>query len=269
MEAMEQLYRPFFERVYHVPLPSSDEMIEPILAVAGQLAPMAVDGPTLLNDALARGKKLLAEGAQGILLDVDFGTYPYVTSSNPSPGGVCCGLGVGPTRITRIIGVIKAYTTRVGEGPMPTEFEREFGDAFREWAGEFGATTGRPRRCGWFDVPAVRRSLQLADASELALTNLDQLDRLDEIKICVEYESAGKRVGMFPFGVERSEELKPVYETLPGWRRSIQEAAVFEELPPQARAYIQRLEHLLGVTIATVSVGPRRAKTIRRQGSFF
>ena len=268
MTALYEHYAPYFEHIYHEETPALNEMLDPILAIAGELAPLSIDGPTMINDALDAGKKVLAEGAQGILLDIDFGTYPFVTSSSPSPGGVCCGLGVAPTRINQIVGVVKAYTTRVGEGPMPTEFEPVFGDAFRKWANEFGATTGRPRRCGWFDVPAVRRSIQLADLTELAVTNLDQYDTLEELKICVGYQYKGKRVDIMPFGLENGE-AEPILESMPGWKSSTVGITNYDDLPAQARNYLQRLEELLGRRIATVSVGPRRMMTIRRDETYF
>jgi adenylosuccinate synthase len=269
MIAMGEHYEPFFKHIYKEELPSIDEMIAPVLAIADELAPLAIDGPTMVNDALNDNKKVLAEGAQGILLDVDFGTYPYVTSSNPSPGGVCTGLGVGPTKISRIIGVMKAYTTRVGEGPMATEFEKEFGDKFRNWAGEFGATTGRPRRCGWFDAPALRRTVQVSGATEIAVTNLDQFDTLEEIQICTAYIYNGKRIEIFPFGIDKDDKIEAIYETMPGWKTSTKEITEYEDLPSEARAYLRRLEQLLGVNIATISVGPKRLTTIRRQSVFF
>lgn len=268
IEAMAEHYRPYFQHIYREDLPTVNELVEPVMAVAGELAPLAIDGPTMVNDALEGGKKVLAEGAQGILLDIDFGTYPFVTSSNPSPGGVCSGLGVGPTRINRIVGVIKAYTTRVGSGPMPTEFEPVFGDAFRKWANEFGATTGRPRRCGWFDAPAVRRSIQIGDISEIAVTNLDQFDKLEELQICVAYEYKGKKLDKMPFGIEDGQ-AKPVYESMPGWNSSTNGVTEYQNLPAQARDYLERLEELLGRPVSTVSVGPGREMTIRRQDRFF
>ncbi len=268
MEALYEHYRPFFEHIYHEQFPAVEEMIQPVLDVAAELAPLCIDGPSMLNDALEAGKKVLAEGAQGILLDIDFGTYPFVTSSSPSPGGVCCGLGVGPTRISKIVGVIKAYATRVGSGPMPTEFEPVFGDAFRKWANEFGATTGRPRRCGWFDLPAVRRSIQIGDITEIAVTNLDQYDRLDELKICVGYEFEGRRVDIMPIGLEDGQ-ATPIYESMPGWNSSTAGARQYTDLPANARAYLERLEELMGRPIRTVSVGAGRMMTIRRQDQFF
>ncbi len=269
LKEMAQHYKPFFEHIYHEELPSIDELADPVLNVADMLSQLCADGPAMANAALDAGKNVLAEGAQGILLDVDFGTYPFVTSSNPSPGGVCTGLGVGPTRIGKIIGVMKAYSTRVGEGPLPTEFEREFGDRFREWAGEFGATTGRPRRCGWFDAVAVRRSIQVAAADEMAITNLDQLDTLDEIRLCVGYLRRGERVDVFPFDLSKDETVEPVYETVPGWKARTRDAKRFEDLPANARRYIDRLEHAIGVEIGTVSIGPDRDHTIRRKGAYF
>ena len=164
--------------------------------------------------------------------------------------------------------MIKAYTTRVGSGPMPTEFEPVFGDKFRKWANEFGATTGRPRRCGWFDVPAVRRSIQIGDVTEIAVTNLDQYDRLEQLQICVGYEYQGRRVDIMPFGIEDGQ-VTPIYESIPGWNSSTEQAKEYEDLPAKAQAYIERLEELMDRPIRTISVGPGRLMTIRRQEQYF
>jgi adenylosuccinate synthase len=192
-----------------------------------------------------------------------------VTSSNPSPGGVCTGLGISPTKITKIIGVVKAYTTRVGEGPLPTELKAEEGDNLRKLGAEFGATTGRPRRCGWFDANVVRRSVQIAGVSEIALTKLDVLDSLANISICTHYELKGEKTDLFPFGIDSQNDYKPVYEEVAGWQSPIDQIKDYDALPDNARLYIERLSQLLNVEIKTISVGAERGKLIRKESRFF
>jgi adenylosuccinate synthase len=246
-----------------------DDVVEEVWQVRDEIYPLLVDGVTLVNDTLNAGKKVLAEGAQGILLDVDFGTYPFVTSSSPSPGGVCTGLGVCPQLVTKSVGVVKAYSTRVGAGPFITELDNEQGDQLREWGGEYGSTTGRSRRCGWFDCVPLRRSLQLGGISNIALMKLDVLDKLDEIKVCTHYLINGKKVDLLPFGLEPDDDVKPVYETLPGWKSSVTEATSFDQLPSEAKEYIKALEGYLNVSMDFISVGPDRRQTIFRNGGLF
>jgi len=246
-----------------------DDVVEEVWQVRDEIYPLLVDGVTLVNDTLNAGKKVLAEGAQGILLDVDFGTYPFVTSSSPSPGGVCTGLGVCPQLVTKSVGVVKAYSTRVGAGPFITELDNEQGDQLREWGGEYGSTTGRSRRCGWFDCVPLRRSLQLGGISNIALMKLDVLDKLDEIKVCTHYLINGKKVELLPFGLEPDDDVKPVYETLPGWKSSVTEATSFDQLPSEATEYIKALEGYLDVSMDFISVGPDRRQTIFRNGGLF
>lgn len=215
-----------------------------------------------LNSAIRRNKKILAEGAQGALLDIDHGTYPYVTSSNPTSGGACTGLGIPPTAITKITGIVKAYTTRVGNGPFPTELTGSDADRLREWGNEYGATTGRPRRCGWFDAVLLRYSARINGIEEMALTKLDVLSHLDEIPICVEYRVNGKILKTFPTDETRLQAVEPVYESLPGWKESLSEVKEYSRLPEKAKRYIGRLEELVGIPARIISVGARRDQTV-------
>ncbi len=230
---------------------------------AAIVQPFVTDGVTLINEAARAGKKILCEGAQGVMLDVDFGTYPYVTSSNPSTGGVSTGLGIPPTQINYIYGVCKAYTTRVGAGPFPTEFEEVFGAHVRDLGNEYGATTGRPRRCGWFDAVVVRRAVQISGVQQMLITKLDILDTLDELKICYAYRWEGREVSLFPFGLTCEDKVEPLYETLPGWKTSLVNATTIDDLPAAARKYLDRLEELVGIPVAAVSVGPNRNQVIQ------
>lgn len=224
--------------------------------------PYIKDISVLLNKAIAEGKNILLEGAQGTLLDVDHGTYPYVTSSNPVAGGACIGVGMGPTRITSVIGVMKAYTTRVGYGPFPTELSGKEGEYFREVGQEYGATTGRPRRCGWFDAVVARYAVRINGIDKLAITKLDVLDQLKEIKICTAYEHKGKIIKEFPSEMNILKEIKPIYETLPGWETDTTGIKSYDELPENAKNYLNRISELTGAKIAIVSVGQARSQTI-------
>jgi adenylosuccinate synthase len=259
---------PFYQHVfasYGEDMWTVDDVVDEVWQSRDELLPLIVDGVTLINDQLKAGKHVLAEGAQGILLDVDFGTYPFVTSSNPSPGGVCTGLGVSPRAVTEVAGVVKAYSTRVGSGPFPTEISGDLGEKIRTWGGEFGATTGRARRCGWFDCPALRRSLQIGGITSLALMKLDVLSNLDEILVCTHYEIDGQRVDLMPFGLDLETEVKPVYQSFPGWKTDITKAKTMEDLPKEARDYIAALEELTGTRMDMISVGPDRCETITRR----
>ncbi|HTY57627.1 MAG TPA: adenylosuccinate synthase [Bacteroidota bacterium] len=227
-----------------------------------QIDEYVTDTASYLNSAIAAGKRIIAEGAQGALLDVDHGTYPYVTSSNPTSGGACTGLGIPPTAIDDIVGVVKAYSTRVGNGPFPTELLDATGERLRALGHEFGSTTGRPRRCGWFDAVALKYSAMVNGIRRIAVTKLDVLDEFDAINVCVAYEAGGKRLRSFPTDAKTLEKIVPVYETLPGWRTSIAGAKSPGELPARARAYIQTLERITGTKVWLVSVGPRRDQTI-------
>ncbi len=263
-------YQPLFKHVYDESLPTTDELLDQVWTVQPLVAPLLCDSVAVVNQYLRENKRVLAEGAQGVMLDIDFGTYPYVTSSNPSTGGVCTGLGVAPQRIDEVLGVVKAYTTRVGEGPFPTELDNALGETIREAGGEFGATTGRPRRCGWFDAAVVRRSIEVTGVTKVALTKLDVLDGLDRIELCTHYEGPdGRRLEHIPLDQELLAQCRPVYEEAEGWQSVTAECRDYHDLPLQAQKYVGRIEELLGVDIPIVSVGARRKLTILRQSSFF
>ena len=225
-------------------------------------APHVVDCTRTIHEAARARKNILFEGAQGTLLDLDHGTYPYVTSSNPVSGGACIGAGVGPTLIDRVIGVAKAYTTRVGEGPFPTELEGSLNDHLCDRGGEYGTTTGRRRRCGWFDGVIGRYAVQVNGLDCLAITKLDVLDELDAIQVCVAYELEGERIEHFPSSAEDFARCRPIFETLPGWQCSTAHCRSLEELPATARTYLRFLAELMEVPIAIVSLGAQREQTI-------
>ncbi|MCF8241137.1 MAG: adenylosuccinate synthase [Melioribacteraceae bacterium] len=220
------------------------------------------DVPTFLNNAIHEGKSILFEGAQGALLDVDHGTYPYVTSSNPTSGGACIGTGVPPTKITSIIGIVKAYTTRVGLGPFPTELLDEDGENLRDWGAEYGATTGRPRRCGWYDAFLVNYSRLINGIERVALTKLDVLSKFKEIKVCVGYEHNGKMLKYFPTDLIRLNEAKPIFEILPGWQKDITGVQNYDDLPSETKNYLGFISEKSGFEISIISVGPKRSQTI-------
>jgi adenylosuccinate synthase len=226
------------------------------------------DTSLALSKSLRAGKKLLFEGAQGTLLDVDHGTYPYVTSSSTCAGGACTGTGLSPRQIHEIIGISKAYVTRVGGGPFPTELLDETGEKLRQVGGEFGATTGRPRRCGWFDAMVIRYAVRVNGLTGIALTKLDVLSGFDTIKVCTGYRFEGQMVEDLPSKLEVFEKCEPVYEELPGWQTDITGIRSFQELPGTARSYVKRLEELAGCPIVMVSVGPRRDQTISIRNPF-
>jgi adenylosuccinate synthase len=265
----EELLRRAAERVNRkLTLADSSETVDADLLVADvmgfreRLLALMVDTGRVIHDALKDGSRVLLEGAQGALLDVDHGTYPYVTSSNTTSGGAALGVGIGPTAIDDVIGVVKAYTTRVGEGPLPTELPSPLQERVRELGGEFGATTGRPRRCGWFDAVVVRYAARVNGLTGLAVTKLDVLDTLDELNIATTYLSGGQVLDDFPGDLALLEEAEAQYETLPGWKTNTGGARRWEDLPPQAHAYLRRLEELTGVPIWYVSVGTRRDQII-------
>jgi adenylosuccinate synthase len=230
--------------------------------LAPRLLPLAVDAGRVVYDALQRGDSVLLEGAQGALLDVDHGTYPYVTSSNTTAGGAAVGAGIGPTAIDAVLGVVKAYTTRVGNGPLPTEAEPATAERIRTLGGEFGATTGRPRRCGWFDAVVVRYAVRVNGLSGLAVTKLDVLDSFAEIPVGVGYRLDGEALDGMPADLERMDRVEPVYETLPGWQKPTSEARRLADLPAAARAYVDRLQDLSHAPIRYVSVGTHRDQII-------
>ncbi len=227
-----------------------------------KIDPYITDTALYLQKALRENKAVLAEGAQGALLDIDHGTYPFVTSSNPTSGGACTGLGIPPTAITSVLGVVKAYSTRVGNGPFPTELKDATGDTLREAGGEYGATTGRPRRCGWFDTLALRHSVMINGIKKIAITKLDVLDNFEGIKVCIGYEHQGKLLKTFRTDVSTLESLVPVYETFPGWKTRTADVKSYDRLPANARRYIEAIGSLTGTEVHMVSVGARRDQTL-------
>jgi adenylosuccinate synthase len=240
--------------------PSASEITATLLAHAERLRPYVADGARRAGDAIARGAKVLLEGAQGTMLDIDYGTYPFVTSSSATSGGACTGGGVGPTRIERVIGICKAYATRVGGGPFPTELHGEAGEALRQAGAEFGATTGRPRRCGWLDLPALRFAARVNGMTSIAMTKLDVLTGMPELQLATGYRLDGEVIDEPPFeGLER---VEPIYETHAGWTEDVTHCRTLEELPTNARKYLARIEELVGCPIGIVSVGPDREQTI-------
>ena len=249
--------------LYGEPPLSFEELHARYRGYAQRLAPHVVHGSRFLRDALAAGRRILFEGAQGTLLDLDHGTYPYVTSSNATAGGACTGAGVPPTAIDEVLGVVKAYTTRVGEGPFPTEFSAGLMEQIRTRGKEFGATTGRPRRCGWFDAVLARHAIWVNGCDAIAVTKLDVLDEMAQIQICVGYRIGGRTVSEFPSDTEALFRCEPVYETLPGWQAPTSSAAVVRELPGAAQRYLKRLEALLGVRICLISTGSKREQVLR------
>src|SRR2546421_6837776 len=238
-----------------------DEVHRAYLAAGEKLRPFVTNTVVYLHRAIERGKGILFEGAQGTFLDIDHGTYPYVTSSNTTAGGACTGTGVAPHRMDRVVGVMKAYTTRVGEGPLPTE-DRHLADMLHSLGREFGATTGRARRCGWFDAVATRYAAMINGIDELAITNLDGLDQVDPIRICVGYRLNGKRLEVPPCDSAQWNHCEQIYETMPGWSEPTRSARKFSDLPKRARDYLNRISALTGAKLTIVSVGPTRAETI-------
>src|SRR5215468_2386717 len=236
---------------------------------ADRIRPMVCDTAVLLNDAIRAGKSVLFEGAQGTMLDIDHGTYPFVTSSSASAGGACTGTGVAPTRIDGVLGVSKAYITRVGGGPFPTEALDETGELIRKRGGEFGAVTGRPRRCGWFDVPLLRYTATINGFDSLIVTKLDVLDEFEQIRVCTGYRLDGREICGMPATVAEIERVEPVYECLPGWKSSTFGIANYAELPSRAKDYLAFLEERTGVEVGCISTGPERNQTIVRAGSRF
>ena len=242
------------------------EVLDDLARAWQRMAPWVTDVSLFLTRAREAGRAIMFEGAQGTLLDIDHGTYPYVTSSNATIGGVCTGLGVGPRAIDTVLGVAKAYTTRVGEGPLPTELTGAIGERLRETGKEFGAVTGRPRRCGWYDAVAVRYAVRVNGLDALALTKLDVLDGLPELQVCTAYRCNGATLTEMPGDTAQLAACEPVYETLPGWSTPTQGRRSYDELPREARAYVARLEEITGVPAAIVSTGSGREETILREG---
>ncbi|MBX7101201.1 MAG: adenylosuccinate synthase, partial [Myxococcaceae bacterium] len=250
------------------PLLVEDEIVKQYGALADGLRPHVRDASLFLAEQVRKGARILFEGAQGTLLDVDHGTYPFVTSSNCVAGNAAVGSGLGPTAIDRVMGISKAYTTRVGGGPFPTELEGELGDRLRKVGDEFGATTGRPRRCGWLDAVVLRYAVRVNGLWGIALTKLDVLSGLETLKVCTAYELDGKRLDELPGDHEELTRVKPVYEELPGWEPRLAGARTVEDLPEAARRYLRRVEELVGVPITCISVGAERGETIVLQNPF-
>ena len=247
---------------------AADEIYEQYCDHADRWAPRICDTTKILAEAIDRGEPVMMEGAQGFLLDPDFGTYPFATSSSPTAAGACLGSGISPGKLTHVVGVFKAYQTRVGAGPMPTELKDETGDAIRELAQEYGTVSQRPRRCGWFDSVAARFSHRINGFSSIAVTRLDVLDNMPQIKICTGYRLDGTTIDHFPADIQELERCEPVYEEHPGWESEINEIRDFDELPKNAQKYLLRLEEVTGCPVSLVSVGKRREQTIVRQNIF-
>lgn len=252
-------------KVYNRRAVDIDAIVQELLGFAESLKPYVANTSLLLNEALNRNEIVLLEGGQGTLLDVDHGTYPFVTSSNPTAGGAATGSGIGPTKITRVIGILKAYTTRVGEGPFPTELLDVNGERLREIGGERGTTTGRPRRCGWFDAVVARYSCRINGLTDFFLTKLDVLTGFKEIPVCVAYEVDGVRYEEMPMTQTQFHHAKPIYEYLPGWEEDISNAKTFEDLPLNARKYVEYLEKISGAPMSAIGVGQHRDATISRR----
>lgn len=250
------------EKLYDLPPLDPEAIIQEYLGYAERLRPHVIDSSLHIYNAVEQRRNILFEGAQGTLLDLDHGTYPYVTSSNPVAGGACVGSGIGPTIIDRVIGVAKAYTTRVGEGPFPTELSGTIGELLRDRGAEFGTTTGRERRCGWFDAVIGRYAVRINGLDCLAITKLDVLDELDEINVCVAYEIDGQRCRDLPSNARRFGRCQPIYKTMPGWKHSTADCRTLEDLPTQALDYLKFLAELMEVPIAIVSLGASRDQTI-------
>ncbi len=239
-----------------------DDMFDQMLEAGKKLKPHICNTTSRFHKALAAGREILLEGAQGTLLDIDHGTYPYVTSSSPTAGGACVGTGIPPTAIDRVMGITKAYCTRVGNGPFPTELEDETGDALRDAGHEFGSTTGRPRRCGWIDLVALRYAVRINGINELAITKLDVLDEFETIHACTSYTLDGEEIDEFPLRPADLEKVEPVYKEYKGWKKSTREAGSYDDLPAAARKYLESLSEFLDVPVRIVSTGPGRDETI-------
>jgi adenylosuccinate synthase len=258
LELNAQVKQPFLQKQEW----NLGEMLEKYRAIGEQLRPFVADTSRAMNDLIGQGKNLLLEGAQGALLDVDFGTYPFVTSSNPISGGACTGLGIGPTKIDSVLGVTKAYTTRVGDGPFPTEFRDQMAEKIRQLGGEFGATTGRPRRCGWLDLVALRYAVRINGMDSLAITKLDVLDSLDTIQVAVAYQCGNKRVEDFPLSQEELSRCEPIYVELEGWKKETTGCKRYADLPQKAKEYLNFIAQNAGARVTLVSVGAGREETI-------
>jgi adenylosuccinate synthase len=251
-------------KIYNSEELDTDKVVDEFLKFDDLIDPYVKDTTTLLNNAIQNGENILVEGAQGALLDLDHGTYPYVTSSNPTSGGACTGLGIPPTSVDSVIGIVKAYTTRVGNGPFPTELNDDIGLKLAKIGNEFGATTGRPRRCGWLDLVALRYSVMVNGIDTIALTKMDVLDTFEDIKVCTEYKLDGKTLKTYPSITSDLNRLEPVYETLSGWNSSLEGITDFGSLPKEAKDYISYIEDFVGAEVKFVSTSPKRRDTIIR-----
>ncbi|MCR9131473.1 MAG: adenylosuccinate synthase [bacterium] len=252
------------ENMYHEPTINADDLMNELSDSIDQLEPFICNTSHILHEAIENGEEILLEGAQGCLLDVDHGTYPFVTSSSPTSGGACTGTGVPPTAISHVMGITKAYCTRVGNGPFPTELEDEMGELLRKKGHEFGATTGRPRRCGWLDLVALKYAVRINGMNELTLTKMDVMDGFEEIMVCTSYKVNGKETKVFPLSLPEIESIEPVYTALPGWDKDISGMTKWDELPENAKSYINYVEEYLGVKFTIISTGPKRLETIIR-----
>jgi adenylosuccinate synthase len=262
VEGVLELKNQVLTKIYNRRAPSVDEIVEELASYADRLAPYVVDSGLLLNQALDRGETVLLEAGQATLLDVDHGTYPFVTSSSATAGGACTGSGIPPTRLDRVIGIVKAYTTRVGEGPFPTELDDDFGEHLRKVGMEYGTTTGRPRRCGWYDTVIARYAARVNGVTDFVLTKLDVLTGLEQVPVCVAYDVDGTRHDEMPVNQSDFHHAVPIYEYLPGWWEDISGVRTVEELPANARAYVDRVEQLSGARVSAIGVGPARDATI-------
>ena len=249
-------------KIYNRRAITADEIVDELLSYADRLRPLVCDTSLLLHEALSEGKTVLFEGGQATMLDVDHGTYPFVTSSNSTAGGASTGSGIGPNQISRVIGIVKAYTTRVGSGPFPTELDNEEGELLRQAGAEFGTTTGRPRRCGWYDAPIARYSVRINGITDFVLTKLDVLTGLTEIPVCVAYEVDGVRFDEMPVNQSDFHHATPVYESFPGWTENISSARTFAELPANAQNYVHAIEKISGARFSAIGVGPARDEII-------
>ncbi|MCI6276543.1 MAG: adenylosuccinate synthase [Clostridium sp.] len=252
----------YITKVYDGEALDFDTIYNQYVEYAEKVKPFVKDVSVILNKDIKEDKSILFEGAQGMLLDIDYGTYPFVTSSNTTAGGVSSGAGIGPNKVNEVIGITKAYTTRVGKGPFPTELEDETGEWIRTQGHEYGVTTGRARRCGWLDIVIVNTSARVSGLTSLVITKIDTLAGLDKIKMCVGYEFEGKVIDYFPASLEDLAKCKPIYEEFEGWGEEIKDAKTFDELPENAKKYLNRIEELTGVEISIVSIGPKRSETI-------
>src|SRR5690625_2215043 len=264
-EKLEQNVREknrLFEKFYEAEPLNIDDIFNEYYEYGQQMAKYVCDTSVVLNNALDEGRRVLFEGAQGVMLDIDQGTYPFVTSSNPVAGGVTIGAGVGPTKIKHVVGVSKAYTTRVGDGPFPTELTDEIGDQIREVGKEYGTTTGRPRRVGWFDSVVVRHARRVSGITDLSLNCLDVLTGIETLKICTAYKYRGEILEEFPASLDVLAECEPIYEEMPGWTEDITQVKSLHELPENARHYLERVSQLTEVPLSIFSVGPDRTQTI-------